>query len=209
MSFFIPAKVKHLIYHKGPLKKNKSIDSSSKSTRATSKNIFAVQNQKLIDKTEYHDLYSDLLLSRQNIVKNIKKYPKDEDDETSANSELSFDKFAFRKNKKLSTQKKNKINVVKYYKEDGDYVNFPIYKEKEINIDIFDKKVKIESGEDDFESDKGTIDYGIKKVGKDLISAFDLIKKENSKCIENLKKYSKLIAKGKKINLKKNLPIHK
>ena len=209
MSILYPAKVKQLLYHKVPFKNNKSLDSSSKSTRATSKNILAIKNKKMIEKIEYYDLYSDLISSRQNIVKNIKKYNNIEDDETSTNSEISFDKFVFRKNKKLSTQKKSKINLIKYYKEDGYVVNFPLFKEKEINIDLYDKKVDIESGEDDFESDQGTIDYGKNKVNKDLITAFELIKKENSHCLGNLKKYSKLIDKDKKINLKKNLPIHK
>ena len=99
--------------------------------------------------------------------------------------------------------------MVKYYKEDGDVVHFPIYKERQLNIDLYDKKVTIESGEDDYLSDEGTIDYGLKKVEKDLISAFEIIKKENCRCIENLKTYSKLIDRDKRLNLKKNLPIHK
>ena len=78
-----------------------------------------------------------------------------------------------------------------------------------MHIDVYDKKVDIESGEDDFLSDEGTIDYGLKKVEKDLISAFELIEKENCHCIENLRRFSKFIDKNKKLNLKKNLPIHK
>ena len=78
-----------------------------------------------------------------------------------------------------------------------------------MHIDVYDKKVDIESGEDDFLSDEGTIDYGLKKVEKDLLNAFDIIKKENCRCLGNLKRYSKLINKDKRLNLKKNLPIHK
>ena len=209
MSTYIPMRVKQLIYPKAHGKNKKSIDSSSKSTRAASKNILALENKKLMDKVNYTDLYSDLISSRQNLEKCVKKYPKDEDDETSANSNFSNDKFYFKKNKKIYSPKRAKINFVKYYKEDGMTVDFPIYKERELNIDIYDKKVDIESGEDDFLSDEGTINYGLDKVKKDLIATFEIIKKENYHCIENLKKYSKFIDKDKRINLKKKLPIHK
>ena len=84
-----------------------------------------------------------------------------------------------------------------------------MYKERELNINVYDKEVTIESGEDDFLSDEGTIDYGMKKVQKDLIAAFELIKKENCRCLDNLKRYSKLIDRDKRLNLKKKLPINK
>ena len=209
MSLLIPMKVKQLIYPKAHGKNKKSFESSSKSTRANSKNIFAIPNKKLIEKVDYFDLYSDLVSERQNLEKDIKKYPKEEDDETSMNSTYSFDKLTLKRNKKGISQRKAKINLVKYFKEDGDAVDFPIFKESELKIDIYDKKVSIESGEDDFLSDEGTIDYGMKKVEKDLINAFEIIKKENSRCIGNLKRYSKLIDRDKRLNLKKKLPIHK
>ena len=209
MSLFLQDKVKKLIYPKPHGKNKKSFASTSKSTRADSKNIITVESDKFIEKVEYFDIYSDLLPNRQNLEKYVKKYPKDEDDETSVNSNYSNDKLSLKKFKKPFSQKKAKIQLVKYFKEDGDYVNFPIFKEREVKIDIYDKKVQIESGEDDFLSDDGTIDYGLKKVEKDLISAFEIIKKENCRCIGNLKRYSKYIDKDKKINLKKNLPFHK
>ena len=209
MSTFLQDKVKRLIYPKPHGKNKKYLASTSKSTRADSKNIITVESDKLIEKVEYFDIYSDLLPNRQNLEKYVKKYPKDEDDETSVNSNYSNDKLSLKKFKKPFSQKKAKIQLVKYFKEDGDYVNFPIFKEREVKIDIYDKKVQIESGEDDFLSDEGTIDYGLKKVEKDLISAFEIIKKENCRCLGNLKRYSKYIDKDKKINLKKNLPFHK
>ena len=209
MSLFIPMKVKQLIYPKPHGKNKKSFESSSKSTRADSKNILAMQRKKLIEKVEYFDLYSDLISDRQNFGNNIKGYPKDDDDETSMNSNYSNEKFIFRKNKKGMSQRKSKINLVKYYKEDGDYLNFPMFNEKEININKYDKEVTIESGEDDFLSDEGTIDYGLNKVQKDLINAFEIIKKENCRCLGNLKRYSKFIDRDKRLNLKKNLPIRK
>ena len=49
-----------------------------------------------------------------------------------------------------------------------------MYNEKELNIDVYDKEVTIESGEDDYLSDKDTIEYGMRKVEKDLIAAFEL-----------------------------------
>ena len=209
MSSFLQDKVKRLIYPKPHGKNKRYLASTSKSTRADSKNIITIESDKLIDKVGYFDIYSDLLPNRQNLEKYVKKYPKDEDDETSVNSNYSNDKLSLKKFKKPFSQKKAKIQLVKYFKEDGDYVNFPIFKEREVKIDIYDKKVQIESGEDDFLSDEGTIDYGLKKVEKDLISAFEIIKKENCRCLGNLKRYSKYIDKDKKINLKKNLPFHK
>ena len=47
MSTYIPMRVKQLIYPKAHGKNKKSIDSSSKSTRAASKNILALENKKL------------------------------------------------------------------------------------------------------------------------------------------------------------------
>ncbi len=79
-------KQKKFIYPKEPLKKVKTFDNSSKSTRATSKNILALKNQKLYEKVEYFDLYSDLLSSRQEENVNFqKRYPK-EDNEDSPNN---------------------------------------------------------------------------------------------------------------------------
>ena len=209
MSLFLRQRVKELIHPKGHDKKKNLLNSSSKSTRAASKNIIILDNKNFKDKEEYFDLYSDLITDRQKFEKYVKKYPKDEEDETSTNSNFSNDKLFLKKIKKPFSQKKSKINTVKHYKEDGDCVVFPLFKERELNIDAYDKEVTIESGEDDFLSDEGTIDYGKNKVKKDLIAAFELIKKENCRCLENLKKYSKLIDRDKRLNLKKNLPIHK
>ena len=168
-----------------------------------------MDNKNFKDKEEYTDLYSDLLTDRQKYGKYIKQYPKDEEDETSTNSNFSNEKLIFKKVKKPFTQKKSKINTIKHYKEDGETVDFPLYKERDLNINVYDKEVTIESGEDDFLSDESTIDYGMKKVQKDLIAAFELIKKENCRCLDNLKRYSKLIDRDKRLNLKKKLPINK
>ena len=200
-------KVKKFIYPKEP-KKMKSPESSSKSTRSTSKNIFSIQSQKLLEKIEYHDLYSDLINSRQE-EKLIfqKKYPKEENEDSLNDSSLDFSKFKIKKNKKSFTHKKVKINYIKYFKEDGKIENFPLYRENDIKINEYDGQVKIESAEDDFESDESTLDYGKKKVENDLIEAFAMIKKENINCLVNYKKYAKLFKKPrKKLDLKKNLP---
>ena len=53
-----------------------------------------------------------------------------------------------------------------------------MFKESDIKIDEFDNKVKIESAEDDYASDEGTLDYGRQKVEKDLIEGFSIIRKE-------------------------------
>ena len=151
----------------------KTLDNSSKSTRATSKNILAVQNQRLIEKIDYVDLYSDLINSRQ-IEKehSKKKYPKEDNEDSVNDSSFEFEKLIFKKTKKVYYQKKSRITFVKYYKEDGEAVSFPLFKERDLKIDEYDDKVKIESAEDDFESDEGTLDYGKKRVENDLIEAF-------------------------------------
>lgn len=201
-------KAKKNAFQKKPIKNIKSLDNSSKSTRATSKNILAVQNQKLLEKIDYFDLYSDLINSRQ-IEKehSKKKYPKEDNEDSINDSSFEFEKLIFKKSKKVYSQKKSKINFVKYYKEDGEAVNFPLYKERDIKIDIYDSKVKIESAEDDFESDETTLDYGKKRVENDLNEAFSQIKKENINCLVNLKRFSRNIKKPKKkLDLRKNLP---
>ena len=201
-------KPKKNAYQKKPIKNIKSLDNSSKSTRATSKNILAVQNQKLLEKIDYVDLYSDLINSRQ-IEKehSKKKYPKEDYEDSVNDSSFEFEKLIFKKNKKVYSQKKTRINFVKYYKEDGKAVIFPLFKERDIKIDEYDDKVKIESAEDDFESDESTLDYGKKRVKNDLIEAFAHIKKENINCLVNYKRFSRIIKKPKKkLDLRKNLP---
>ena len=177
-------KQKKVIYPKEPIKKIKAIDNSSKSTRATSKNILAAKNQKLFEKVEYFDLYSDLLKPRQGQKLPFQKYPKENNEDSINNSSIELEKLAFKRHKKLYSKKKAKININEY-----------------------DNKVNIESAEDDFESDESTVDYGRKRVEEDLFAAFSIIKKENINCLFNYKKYSKIIKKPKrKINLTKNLP---
>ena len=201
-------KPKRNAYPKKPIKTIKSLDNSSKSTRATSKNILAVQNQRLMEKIDYCDLYSDLINPRQIEKEHSRqKYPKEDNEDSVNDSSFEFEKLFFKKNKKVYSQKKSKINYTKYYKEDGEAVNFPLYKERDLKIDEYDDKVKIESAEDDFESDEATLDYGKKRVENDLIEAFSLIKKENINCLVNYKRFSKYIKKPKKkLDLRKNLP---
>ena len=167
-----------------------------------------MKNQKLYEKVDYFDLYSDLLSSRQEENVNFqKRYPKEDNEDSPNNSSTEIEKYSFKKHKKIYSQKKAKIELVKYFKEDGKPVNFPLFKEKLINIDEYDNKVKIESAEDDFESDESTLDYGRKKVEEDLMAAFSIIKKDNINCLVNYKKYFKIIKKPKKkLNLAKNLP---
>ena len=157
-----------------------------------------------MEKIDYSDLYSDLINPRQ-IEKehSKKKYPKDSVNDSS----FELEKLYFKKNKKVYSTKKSKINFIKYYKEDGEAVNFPLYKDRDLRIDEYDDKVKIESAEDDFESDEATLDYGKKRVKNDLIEAFSLIKKENVNCLVNYKRFSKFFKKPKKkLNLRKKLP---
>ena len=202
------SKQKNFVPPKGSIQKIKSFDNSSKSTRATNKNILGVKNQKLFEKVEYFDLYSDLIISRHIDKDHSKKrHPKEDNEDSTNNSSVEFERISFKKQKKIYSQKKAKIDFAKYFKEDGEPMYFPLFKEKEININEYDNKVKIESAEDDFESDESTLEYGRKRVEEDLIGAFSIIKKENINCLINYRKYSKIIKKPKgKLNLKKNLP---
>ena len=207
MSLFNPYKPKKKFYPKEPISRLKSFDSSSKSTRATSKNFFTIPSQKLLEKVEYHDLYSDLVSSRQTNKNSIKKrYPKEDNEDFPNDSFYYLDKFSLKKNKK-TIAKSLKVNIVKYFREDGEAVCFPLFKESDIKIDEFDNKVKIESAEDDYSSDEGTLEYGRQKVEKDLIEAFSIIHKEKINCLINLKKYNKLFKKPNyKLNLLRKLP---
>ena len=207
MSLFNPYKPKKKFYPKEPISRLKSFDSSSKSTRATSKNFFTIPSQKLLEKVEYHDLYSDLVSSRQTNKNSIKKrYPKEDNEDFPNNSFYYLDNFSLKKNKKTNA-KSLKVNIVKYFREDGEAVSFPLFKESDIKIDEFDNKVKIESAEDDYSSDEGTLEYGRQKVEKDLIEAFSIIHKEKINCLINLKKYNKLFKKPNyKLNLLRKLP---
>ena len=207
MSLFNPYKPKKKYYPKEPISRMKSFDTSSKSTRATSKNFFTIPSQKLLEKLEYHDLYSDLASSRQTNENSIKKrYPKEDSEDFPNDSFYYLDKSSLKKNRKTNI-KSVKVNIVKYFKEDGEAIGFPLFKESDININEFDNKVKIESAEDDYASDEGTLEYGRQKVEKDLIEAFSIIRKEKINCLINLKKYNKLFKKPKyKLNLLKKLP---
>ncbi len=207
MSQFYPYKPKKKFYPKEPISRMKSFDSSSKSTRATSKNFFTIPSQKLLEKAEYHDLYTDLAFSRQtNRNYNIKRYPKEDSEDFPNDSFYYLDKFSLKKNKRTNA-KSVKVNIIKYFKEDGEAVGFPLFKESDIKIDEFDNKVKIESAEDDYASDEGTLEYGRQKVEKDLIEAFSIIRKEKIACLMNLKKYNKFFKGPKyKLNLVRKLP---
>ena len=197
MSLFNPYKPKKKFHPKEPISRMKSFDSSSKSTRATSKNFFTIPSQKLLEKVEYHDLYSDLVSSRQTNKNSIKKrYPKEDNEDFPNDSFYYLDKFSWK-------NKKNKFKI----REDGGAVSFPLIKECDIKLDEFDNKVKIESAEDDYSSDEGTLEYGRQKVEKDLIEAFSIIHKEKINCLINLKKYNKLFKKSNyKLNLLRKLP---
>ena len=97
MSLIIQHSIKHLINPKAHGKYKKCLGSSSKSTRADSKNIIDKKNEKLIEKVEYYDIYSDLIPKRPNLKNYIKNYPKEEDDETSINSNYSYEKLPLKK----------------------------------------------------------------------------------------------------------------
>ena len=53
-----------------------------------------------------------------------------------------MDIFSLKKNKKTNV-KSVKLNIVKYFREDGEAVDCPFFKESDIKIDEFDTKVKL------------------------------------------------------------------
>ena len=149
MSLFNPYKPKKKFYPKEPISRLKFFDSSSKSTRATSKNFFAILSPKFWEKVKYHDLYSDLVSNRQINKNSIKK----DIQKKIVKISLIIDFIIwinFRKKNKKTNTKSIKVNIVKYFKEDGETVGFPLFKESDIKIDEFDNKVKIESPEHDY-----------------------------------------------------------
>ena len=207
-NYSILNEVKIQISRKPPLTNSKSFDNSSKSTRATSKNILAVKNHKLSEKFENYGLYSGLVPVHQ-IEKEFirKRYPKEETEESECSSSLEAEYYNLKKKIKALSQRKANVNTVKYYKEDGRVIEFPLFKEEQVKVNEYDDKVAIESAEDDFKSDEDALDYGWQKVENDLTEAFALIKKENINCLVNYKKYGKLFKKPrKKLDLRKNLP---
>jgi len=74
------------------------------------------------------------------------------------NSFYYLDKFSLKKNEKTNA-KSIKINIIKYFKEEREVVNFPLFKENDIKIDEFNNKIKIKSAEDDYASGEGTLEY--------------------------------------------------
>lgn len=162
-------------------------DDSSKSTCFSSKKNFHCENSINQPKQINAKLFSNLSQSSENLLnikstelKNRKKYP------------IKCNRDGLNKRIKISyTEHKNiTINYKKYYKEDGiSYEIFPLYKEKEIRINIYDKKVQIESAEEDYNSDENVLENGKKKIMDDLIEALKTIKKQGKNAFVNCNKY--------------------
>ena len=162
-------------------------DDSSKSTCFSSKNV--IQPQKSFKQSRQIDskLFSNLSQSTENLRKQkfteLKKRKK---------NNINCNRDGLNKRTKITytDQKKITVGYKKYYKEDGiSYETFPLYREKEIKINIYDKKVKIESAEEDYDSDDAVLENGRKKVFEDLIEAFQIIKKQGKNAFVNCNKY--------------------
>ena len=87
-------KPKKNAYQKIPIKNIKSLDNSSKSTRSTSKNILVVQNQKLLERIDYFNLYSNLCQIEK---EHSKKNPKEDNEDSVNDSSFEFEKLIFKK----------------------------------------------------------------------------------------------------------------
>ena len=166
---------------------NTEEDDSSKSTCFSSKNIIQLKKSFNQPKQINLKLFSNLSQSTENLqnkksteLKNHQKSP------------INCNRNALNKRIKITytDYKKITIDYRKFYKEDGiSYEIFPLYKENEIKINIYDKKVKIESAEEDYDSDDDVLENGKKKISDDLIEAFEIIKKEGKKAFVNCNKY--------------------
>jgi len=89
----------------------------------------------LLEKAEYHDLYLDLVFSRQtnrNYI--IKRCLKEDSEDYPKDLFYYLDKFSFKKKWK-GKWKSVKVNIIKYFKEEGEAVGFPLFKDSDIKID--------------------------------------------------------------------------
>lgn len=178
--------------HKVNNKNFKNSNFSSKSTTSTAKEEYT-----FIYPDEYkNDIYIEINSkytfggeNERNFDNQLKK--------KWADKEGNFNETYIKKKNKQFNKKIFPIKLIKYYKEDGDMELFKYYKESQININIFEDKVKIESSEEDFRSDEGTIEHGCEKVERDLKEAFQYIDKNKLDSFFNIQKF--LRHKSKKI----------
>ena len=143
----------------------------------------------------YSNFYQEIHQFQKYIKNTPKKYPQSNHKKIQGKENLdnidnsSDDSFA-KKIKKVFTQKKYKVNQKVYYKN-GKGIKFNLFKEKEIGLNEWDKKINILESEEDYDSDENVIKDGKARTKNDIIEALRLFKNNKFKDIMNYSKYCK------------------
>ena len=99
-------------------------------------------------------------------------------------------KSSVNKRKNLYTPRKFNVKQKIYYKN-GKGFKFNLFKEREIGLNGWDKKINILESEEDYDSDDNIILDGKGKTKDDIIEAMRLFKNNKFKEIQNYSKYCK------------------
>ena len=94
------------------------------------------------------------------------------------------------KNKKVFQKLYFNVKKKEFYK-DGKVTRFNLFKENEIGLNGWDKKIDIRESEEDYDSDDEIVGDGIDKIKEDLKIGLKIFKKKNFKEIVNYGKYRK------------------
>ena len=151
----------------------------------------------------FSNFYQEIHQFQKYIKNTPKKYPQsnhkkiqgkenlDNIDNTSDDYMKTLENKSFAKKiKKVFTQKKYKVNQKVYYKN-GKGIKFNLFKEKEIGLNEWDKKINILESEEDYDSDENVIKDGKARTKNDIIEALRLFKNNKFKDIMNYSKYCK------------------
>lgn len=136
-------------------------------------------------------------LNSNNVLLEMKKNPPNKKNKR---------KRKYNKVKKYFPVKKKKVEYVKHYREDGRAVRFKVFKEKDLNINKFDDEIDIQSSEEDYGSDEDIIKHGKEKSEREMLEAFEFIKKNK---LESFANYQMLFKKDKKMKKELNYIINK
>ena len=148
---------------------------SGKENKITSKNYYYTTRKENSSQNEPYSFNNLIPL-------NLSKYIKE--------SNNSSKKSNFNKQKKSFNPFSFNIGTKEFYK-DGKSEEFNLFKEKEIGLNGWDKKINILESEEDYDSDQSIINDGKGKAKDDLNEAFKLFKKNRFKDIFNYKLYCK------------------
>ena len=139
--------------------------------------------------------YLNKIKIKQYAKSNYKKAPGKENIENFEESQENYintldEKSPIMKLKKIYTPKKFNVKIKTFYK-DGKSTKFNLYKEGEIGLNGWNKKISILESEEDYDSDENVIMNGKAKTKDDLNEAMRLFKRNKFKDINNYLKYCK------------------